>query len=186
NLFRLTKNASFSATDIIDRFVADKLLFTYWLKIANCENNVLRNFDGIGFAPYPLLDETQEGYRTMPHDTVEIGAFPITVTTEKMTALSAYIQAMTLHAAEYLMPAYYETALKIKYAQDDYSSQMLDIVTDSINSPFEHAFNSNLGGIFTSGISASVSSMTNVYVSTTESKLEAAQKMLDELIASLS
>ncbi len=186
NLFKLTRNPSFTTYDSIERFASGKTLFTYWCKIANFENNLLRNFDGIGVAPYPLLDESQPGYKTIVHDISDVGAFPITVTAEKMTALSAYIQAMTLHAAEYLMPAYYETALKIKYAQDDYSSQMLDILTDSINSPFEFAFNSNLGGIFTSGITASVSSMTNVYVSTTESKLEAAQKMLDELIASLS
>ena len=186
NLFKLTRNPSFTTADIVDRFVSDKLLFTYFLKIANCENNVLRNFDGIGFAPYPLLDEAQEGYKTMPHDTVEVGAFPITVTAEKMTAMSTYIQAMTLHAAENLMPAYYETALKVKYAQDDYSSQMLDILTEGINSPFEFAFNSNLDGIFTAGVNASIDAMTNVYVSATESKLEAAKTKLESLIDSLS
>ena len=186
NLFKLTKNPSFTTYDSIARFAAGGEMFTYWCKIANFENNLLRNFDGIGVAPYPLLDESQSGYKTIVHDIADVGAFPITVTADKMTALSAYVQAMTLHASQNLMPAYYETALKIKYAQDNYSSQMLDIVTEGINSPFEFAFNTNLNGIFTSGITASVNSSSNVYVSTTESKLEAAQKTLDELIASLS
>jgi len=186
NLFAHTKNPTFTTADIMNRFVSDKLLFTYWLKVAGYENATLRDFDGIGIAPYPMLDETQDSYKTIVHDTVEIGAMPITVSLEKASAVSAYVQAMTLYSSEYLMPAYYETALKVKYAQDDYSSQILDIVTDSINSPFEFAFNSNLGGIFTSGITESIKAMTNVYVSTIESKREAAQTSLNDLVEALS
>lgn len=186
NIFKMTKNPSFTTTDTAARFASGNLLFTYWLKVAGYENTTLRAFDGIGIAPYPLLDEQQDGYKTIVHDTVEIGAFPITVSTEKMSALSAYIQAMTLHSGKNLKPLYYENALKVKYAQDDASAQMLDIITEGISSPFEFAFNSNLGGIFTSGISSSVNSGTNVYVSTMDSKLEAANTALEGLIESLS
>ena len=90
--------------------------------------------DDIGLLPYPLLDETQDAYHTVVHDTAEVGAIPLTAANYDMS--SAVVQALNEATAESVTPTYYETALKIKYVRDNYSAQMIDIIHDGISGLF--------------------------------------------------
>lgn len=105
----------------------------------------LRNnqFD-VGIIPYPKLDETISRYITCTHDTSELGFIP--VTTNRWDAACTVIEALAKGGNEIIMPAYYETALKVKYVSDNISAQMLDIIHDNINSSFFLAYQSYLGG----------------------------------------
>ncbi len=185
-----TTNGNFSSVDkgpsttmTVEAFTSGKIQFTYWLKIADIEAALMRDMDGIGILPYPKLDEKQEEYYTQIHDVAEIGVIPITANPETVSKLSTYLQAMTEYSAEYLMPEYYETALKVKYAQDETSALMLDLIRECASSPFEFMFNSKLEQIIGDPLRAIVNQKATVYTSTTESKLPAAQKKLDELIS---
>ena len=44
-----------------------------------------------------------------------------------------------------MTPAYYDTALKVKYARDSESSQMMDLLISSISFDFAYLFNSQIG-----------------------------------------
>jgi len=184
NLYKL--KSTFSSQDICDRFVEDKLLFTYWLKIAAFENSVMREYDGIGIAPYPLFDEAQEDYITAPHTIVESGGIPVSIDSASASALSAYLQAMTVQSCEELMPVYFETVLKVKYSQDDYSAQMLDIISSTIRSPFVVVYNVLIDRYFSLPLSNSVSMMTNTYASTVASMQDAAEIKLESIIEAFS
>ena len=88
----------------------------------------------IGIIPYPKLDESQERYITVVHDTAEVGAFPLTVRDSAMCG--AVVQMLCRTSHETVLPTYYEESLKIKYARDDASSAMIDLIHDGITDEF--------------------------------------------------
>ncbi len=81
----------------LKKFVNGQSLFTAFQKVGDIEQASIRDFDGMGVIPYPMLDENQTGYRTLVHDTAEMGAFPITTIGEVASAASAVIQVMSVH-----------------------------------------------------------------------------------------
>ncbi|NLZ36559.1 MAG: hypothetical protein GX897_03670 [Clostridiales bacterium] len=111
---------------------------------------VLREMeDEYGILPYPKLDELQENYRTVVHDCASIGVVPINCAHPEQTG--AVLEAMNSESWKYVIPAWYETALKIKYVRDNVSAQMIDIIRDSITTEFAYVYASkldNAGKIF--------------------------------------
>lgn len=98
----------------------------------------------IGNVPYPKLDTAQKEYVTSTHDTTEVGAIPNTTT--DLEFITTCLEALALNTSEILLPEYYENSLKIKYASDATAAKMIDIIHDSISSPFACAYDNLLGG----------------------------------------
>lgn len=177
-----------SVADSLQKFVNGGAMFTFFQKVGDMEQSSIRDFDGMGVVPYPKMDESQEKYMTLVHDTAEMGAVPATTVGEAATAVSAVIQVLSTHAHEYLLEGYYEVALKSKYAQDMYTAQMLDIVVDGISAPFEFAYelgfgdDSFLNKITLTPITDSITKGTDVTASTFATLLPGAQTRLQELI----
>ena len=134
-----------SVADSLTKFVNGQAMLTFFQKVGDMEQSSIRDFDGMGVIPYPKMNESQEIYRTLVHDTAEMGAVPVTTVGEAAAAVSAVIQVLSVHAHEYLLEGYYEVALKSKYAQDAYTAQMLDIVVAGISAPFEFAYELGFG-----------------------------------------
>ena len=126
--------------DTRKHFTEGHCVFALFQKIGDIEDDTVREMDGVGVIPCPLADETQDGYRTLVHTSAEVGAILGTVVGKQASAASAVIQVMAVHSHEYLRELYYETALKQKYAQDQMTSRMLDIVVDGIRAPFEYLY----------------------------------------------
>jgi hypothetical protein len=81
--------------------------------------------------PMPKFDEAQQNYyTTMPSGaSTVINSIPITVgNVERSTVI---FEALSAIGYEKIRPAFFEVALKTKYARDDITSQMFDIVMDS-------------------------------------------------------
>lgn len=177
-----------SVADSLTKFVNGGAMFTFFQKVGDMEQSSIRDFDGMGVVPYPKMDESQEKYRTLVHDTAEMGAVPATTVGDAATAVSAVIQVLSTHAHEYLLEGYYEVALKSKYAQDAYTAQMLDIVVDGISAPFEFAYelgfgdDSFLNKITFNPIAESITKGTDVTASTFATLLPGAKTRLAELI----
>jgi len=98
--------------------------------------------DDFGMIPYPKLDETQENYRSLVHDTKAFGVVPLCCTHLEETG--AVIEAMSSESWKTLTPTYYETALKVKYVRDEISAQMIDIIYDSISTEFAYVYYTSL------------------------------------------
>jgi len=136
--------------------------------------------DDYGFLPFPKLDLTQQEYRLLPHDTTTLGVIPITCT--KIDTVSAVIEALSAESYRSVMPAYYETALKVKYARDDISSQMIDIIHDSLWTDFTYIYSpvlSDIGTIFRALMGAKSFDLASQYAT----KEKSVQTGLDKLIA---
>ena len=102
-----------------------------------------------GALPNPKYDEAQKNYSSLVHDTANYGMIPIT--SDKLEMTSAVVEALCAESYRRLMPAYFETALKVKYVRDDISSEMIDLIHDSLRTNFIFAYYvslNNVGSIF--------------------------------------
>ena len=78
-----------------------------------------------GIIPYPLWNEQQDTYYSRIEG-CELFCVPVTNANLEMTGV--LLEAMASESARNVMPAYYEVALKGKYARDEQSEKMLDII----------------------------------------------------------
>ena len=107
-----------------------------------------------GIVPYPKLDETLEyvsGAATANGCGV---AVPVSVNAEKLGAICASLEALSAEAYRKVTPAWYETALKVKYSAGLIDAQMVDIIYEHINCPFIMMADKelDLGSIFTRAV----------------------------------
>lgn len=82
-----------------------------------------------GILPYPKYDESQEKYQTMVSGAHAVLGIPKTVSDLEFVGIIT--EALNAESHKTVFPAYYETALKVKYSYDDESVKMLDMIVDS-------------------------------------------------------
>lgn len=134
------------------------------LHLQYAEDPLFRNMhDEYGILPTPKYDEAQDGYYTYVHDQYTIFMVPITVKDAEMSG--AVLEAMAYGSYRTLTPAYFETALKGRYANDVDTRQMIDMITNNvvvdsaiiyggfIGYPAAHILRSNMGDMATSCVS---------------------------------
>ena len=117
-----------------DTFIAGKSLFFPGMFETAL---VLRDVDfEYGMVPYPKLDESLDylcGAATANGCGV---AIPVSANAERISATTATVEALCAEAYRKVVPAWYDTALKIKYSDATIDAQMVDIIYNHINSPF--------------------------------------------------
>lgn len=92
--------------------------------LRECENN-------FGILPYPKYDETQESYKNL------VSAWHsqflcVPLMCENVNRTGYVLEKLAYLGQEKLTPAYYEKTLQGKYVRDAESSEMLDIIFDSL------------------------------------------------------
>lgn len=82
-----------------------------------------------GILPLPKYDEEQEDY----HSIVDAGVhlYIVPVNTENPERTSVILEEMAYEGYNTVIPAFYETALKGKYARDDESIRILELIKGS-------------------------------------------------------
>ncbi|MCL2159178.1 MAG: hypothetical protein FWH48_07215, partial [Oscillospiraceae bacterium] len=111
-----------------------------------CALQDLRNMnDEFAILPYPKLNLQQAQYVTSAHDTTEIGAIPSTTPNLEVTCV--VLEALCRETKKTIMPAYYEQALKIKYARDEQSAQIIDLIHDNMRNVFPLAYSEKMSGL---------------------------------------
>lgn len=111
-------------TGIRNAFVEDRALFyaEVMFHVAN-----LRQMEAdFGIIPQPKYDEAQEHYITFVNPAGSYLAVPAAV--KDLDRTGVVLEAMASASYQYLTPAYYNTALQQKYARDNESSEMLDLL----------------------------------------------------------
>lgn len=173
-------NYTENGTDLHTKFASGTALFINTASIGDFD--VFRDMaDDIGLVPYPKLDENQKEYITVIHDTAEVGAIPTTC--QNIDFASAVIQALCEETYKTVIPAYYETALKIKYVRDDYTAQMIDLVHDGIIGLFTLVYGADwANNIFTWTFLEPLQAKNESCISSYASREAAAIKGLENLI----
>lgn len=128
----------------VEVFSEGRSLFLGDARLASLE--YLRTLDiELGVIPYPTLNEG-ESYVTATHDVTEVGSVPRAVSNTLL--VGATLEYLCRVTSENLLPDYYENGLKLKYAHDTTTAEMIDIIhgnlKDSFIPSYEHALGSTL------------------------------------------
>lgn len=91
-----------------------------------------------GIIPYPKWDEAQAKYYTMSDGAHDVMAVPITCDDTERTSI--IVEALNAESYKQVIPAYYETALKVKFTRDEESVQVLDMVLDGRTFDFGYVY----------------------------------------------
>jgi hypothetical protein len=103
------------------------------VRILELEAGSIRNMEQeFGVVPMPKFDENQKEYRTLLHDQFTVMCIPTTVKGEELDMVSAVMESLASFSYKTVRPAYYETTLRTKIAQDPQSAEMFDIIIDNI------------------------------------------------------
>lgn len=118
------------------------LLATGWFM----HTDAFRDVDfGYGVLPYPKWDESQENYDTTVLTTYGVLSIPTDSANKERAA--AVCEAMAYESWKTVTPAYFETALKVKYVADNDSAQMFDIIHDGVSFDFGYVYTMPMNGI---------------------------------------
>lgn len=136
--------------------------------------------DDFGILPLPKYDEAQSAYLSTPGAGINLYAVPITNSDTAGTSL--ILEAMAILGHEDIIPTYYETILKSKYARDDESAEMLDLIRENIIVDLgTQIYDQNTNPITSIGWHLSVSKK-DTFVTFWERNIAKFEKCLDEVI----
>ena len=157
-------SGSYSSLTNVDRgatfLSTDKTLFLF-----GTMNNVplMRDMDGdFGILPLPW--------------SASAATIPITAQDPEGTAM--FMEAAAYYASQMITPAYYNVALKTKYARDDESQQMLDIIYENRWCDLGNLY--NVGEVLT-GMTSLVTSGQNTFASMMAKKESAIESTLEAI-----
>ena len=103
------------------------------VRILELEAGSIRNMDDeFGVVPMPKFDQAQSDYRTLLHDQFTVLCIPTTIPEKRLDEMSAVLEAMASMSYKTVRPAYYETTLRTKIAQDPQSAEMFDVIVDNV------------------------------------------------------
>lgn len=100
--------------------------------------------DDFGILPLPKFDESQESYHTTTLNDVSMMCIPITAPNLDISGL--VMEAMCYESTDTVAKAFYDTALKGKYARDDDSLRMIELIRKVLTFDFG-AINSIATGV---------------------------------------
>ncbi len=89
----------------------------------------------LGFVPCPKYDASQDRYYA-PSFGAEVAVLLKTLPEERWENVGILMEAMNYYSDAFVIPMYKEVLIKTKYARDEESGEMLDIVIDSISFEF--------------------------------------------------
>lgn len=87
--------------------------------------------DDIGIVPSPKYDEQQEKYYAPSYGS-ELSVLPGSFDLNRADNVGILLEALAFYSEQELMPIYKEVLLKTKYARDNESEEMLDIIFGGI------------------------------------------------------
>ena len=142
-----------------------------------------RDYDiDIGFVPCPKYDESQSEYYA-PSFGAEISVILKNVPVERYENMGLLLEAMAFATNRDIIPDYKEVLLKTKYARDNESEAMIDIVINSIS--FEFGLNAWQETVANPLVIGTFCKFNNNFVSQLEKMSKPVNKTIDKLIAAI-
>jgi hypothetical protein len=180
----LTNIADYTAAGLRQVFANGQTVIMGYNRIGDLEN--LRDIEfGVGIIPYPKLDELQENYVTSLHDTTEAGAILSTLPVDAEEFVHTCLEVFARETNKQVIPQWYENALKVKYVDGQDDAKMIDLIHDTITSPFAVTYNGTLGGyMLANAFLTPLGSKLTDFASNYKKIEKGANKMLDRVYES--
>ena len=184
-----TVNSLYGGVENKASFVNSTLLFDMNQLLGALSEEMREMKDDFGILPYPKLDEFQDTYYTLIHNSSTSACIPISTDEDRANEeISAVIEAIGSESYRSVSVAFYETALKAAYNRDDQSAQMIDIITgqhntvkSSLTKNFVYEYATSLSAIGSIFHSLMVSGNTN-FMSSYDATIGPAEQGLKDLI----
>ncbi len=168
--------------NVAEIFSAGNSLFLQEYLFLAAENYFRETDFDYGIVPLPKYDEAQPDYRSFAEGAY--AAVPVTNANPERTGL--LLEALTAEGYKQIYPAYFEVALKDKYLRDEQSTEMLDLVSDTMTVSFSFVYDNWQGFGHLFGKLFTVTSGTTDVASYYEKNLKTAQKRVDKIIEGFS
>lgn len=133
-----------------------------------------------GILPYPTLEAGDEYISDIQTSSGSICVQAIVELEDNLDSVSAIIEALCAEAYRYTTVAFYELALKAKYARDDDASRMIDIIYESAHKNFIVEYGTYAGSIM-SVLATSAANNADV-TSKLTAQCESAQKNINSFV----
>lgn len=137
-------------------------------------NNYREMTDDFGILPHPKMDEGQKEYYQSVDGVCTLIYVPVTCEDPRFTSIM--LEAIAAESSRTVMPAYYEVILHTKYARDEESEDMIDIIKNSRFYPLQ------LKSFSYQTMPGLISSQKNTFASSYAAKETAALKELEDVI----
>ena len=119
-------------TDSEKMFTESRALLTH--SVLGAAETMRAMDDDFGILPLPKWDEDQESYHTTTSNDVSMMCVPVTAPDPEVSGL--ILEAMCAESTETVAKAFYETALKGKYARDEDSLRMIELTRSVLTFDF--------------------------------------------------
>ncbi|MBQ8641352.1 MAG: hypothetical protein IJ480_03975 [Clostridia bacterium] len=163
---------------VADFFKEGKSLFAA-LRIYVIDN--LRDMEGeFGIIPFPKYDQAQEAYYTHVDGHAPLMILPKTLQNTENAGL--VMEALAYESNQLVVPAVYEIVLQSKYARDEASSRMLDLILDGRVYTFGYMYDNWKGMQWT--LTNLMSQKSKDYASYYAKQLKSAETQLKAIIES--
>ena len=129
-------------TNIVDTIGQDRALLAT-TRIVGIVGSLADMESDYGILPYPLLDDSQPNYGTRVQDSLSLWCIPIDAADPNGSA--AVMEALAAQSWRTVTPAYFDKALKSRYSRDRETSEMMDLIKDSVLINFESLYNESIG-----------------------------------------
>lgn len=126
---------------ILDFSKGDIMFYNHWLYWGQTQYSSL--METYGVVPMPKYDAAQERYFTPVQAGMHMYCIPVDA--KNIEAVGIITEALAAESYRSLIPAYYELALKTRYAKDSETSRMVDIMYETVFFDFGYIFNNDLG-----------------------------------------
>ena len=167
--------------DFINAFSENRVLFVTGEFKDTATYRDISAFD-YGVIPFPKWDEDQADYRTTARATYSSFCIPITAKDPDMSA--AVLECFASESYRTVSPAYFETALKVKYSRDDETAQMYDLIKSSVTFSFATSFTMAIGDPQNT-FKAMIASLNEDWASKMATWEPASQALLDKTLEAL-
>ncbi len=115
-------------------------------KLMTAEYN-FREMENYAIIPSPKLNAEQATYLTTLHDGITILGIPSSLSAETLPGVCATMEAMASGSYNNVTPAYYESALKVKYTRDEVAGEMIDLIRENVTTDFAFAYSHSVNDI---------------------------------------
>ena len=131
-VMRVNHKSGDTEQDAIAQSFANEEAAMVTLRLIECENDLV-GMGNYGIVPLPKLDKDQQLNRAAIHDSFSALSIPnFNFSDEELSMLGAVLEVMASQSFKTITPAYYEQALKGRYANDPQSVRMRDEITQNV------------------------------------------------------
>ena len=162
-----------------DDFTHGNILF-YPDELVKASTGLRDKTFGFGILPMPKYDENQEDYYTLTSFPYSLYGIPVDAVDPNRA--SAVLEALAAESYKTVTPALFETAMKVKYSEDENDAMVYDILKNTVVFDFGRVFNDSLSSLTYSMFRNSVINNDTNWTSTYAGKKDALEAMLADAI----